>query len=198
MNGLEEFGTATIHEASGQNGALPSSIKPLAAGMRVCGPAFPVRSPGGDNLMLHAAILAAPRGSVIVADAGFDTEAGPWGDLMTLSAMQNGITGLVISGSIRDGDDIAKYGFPVFCVGRCIRGTTKKMRGPVPDTIRIGEIKIMPGDVIVGDDDGVVVVAAAAAADVAKACREREDKEESFRQRMNGGESLQAIMGLNV
>ena len=196
MTSLADFGTATIHEASGQKGALPSSIKPLVAGMRVYGPAFPVRSPGGDNLMLHAAILGAPKGSIIVADAGFESEAGPWGDLMTLSAMQKGIAGLVISGSVRDGDDIARYGFPVFCTGQCIRGTTKKMKGPAPDTVRIGEVTIAPGDIIVGDNDGLVVVDANMVRTVTEACPKREEKEASFRSRMEAGESLQSIMGL--
>ncbi|HEY0300226.1 MAG TPA: hypothetical protein VGC36_02770, partial [Rhizomicrobium sp.] len=45
--------TATLHEAGGRIGALPSAIKPVAAGMRVAGPALTVRSPRGDNLWLH-------------------------------------------------------------------------------------------------------------------------------------------------
>lgn len=176
-------------------GALPPSIRPLAPGMRVCGPAFPVRSPGGDNLMLHRAIAAAPPGSVIVADAGFYEKAGPWGDLMTLSALQAGIAGLIITGAVRDGDDIIDLGFPVFCIGRCIIGTTKTWQGPVPEPVRIGQTIVNPSDIVVGDNDGVVIVPYDMIDATIEASRQRENKEIDLRQRMKNGESLQTIMG---
>ncbi|MEL7052793.1 MAG: RraA family protein, partial [Cyanobacteria bacterium J06588_5] len=37
---------------------------------RIAGPAYTVRCAPGDNLMLHAAIYRAARGSVIVVEAG--------------------------------------------------------------------------------------------------------------------------------
>lgn len=195
MTTLASFGTATIHEAMGKEGALPSSIRPLALGLRIFGPAFPVRSPGGDNLMLHRAIAKAPTGAVIVADADFCCEAGPWGDLMTFAAMKAGIAGLVISGAVRDSAEILQMGFPVFCIGRCIRGTSKKYEGPVPDTIVIGDVTIRPGDMIIGDDDGVVVVPAERVEETIAACRAREEREAEFRRRMAEGETLQSLVG---
>ena len=196
MTNLAQFGTATIHEAIGQRGALPARIQPLHIGMKLAGRAFPIRSPGGDNLMLHKAIRSAQVGDVIVADAGFCEEAGPFGDLMTLSAQAAGVAGLIISGAVRDSDDIAAYGFPVFCIGRSIKGTTKTCDGPAPDTITIGGVRIAPGDIIVADADGVVVVPAAEEADAVRLCHEREEKEAQFRKQMDAGETLQDLMGL--
>ena len=57
---------AALHEAGGKIGVLPTSIKPVAPGFRICGTAFTVHSPGGDNLWLHRAILAAKPGDVLV------------------------------------------------------------------------------------------------------------------------------------
>ena len=196
MTKLSKFGTATIHEAIGQRGALPSRIQALRPGMKLAGRALPIRSPGGDNLMLHKAIRSAKPGDVIVADAGFCEEAGPFGDLMTLSAQAAGIAGLVISGAVRDSEDITAYGFPVFCIGRSIKGTTKSCDGPVPDTIVIGAVRISPGDIIVGDADGVVVVPGEEEAKAVRLCHEREDKEQQLREKMEAGESLQNLMGL--
>ncbi len=196
MTDLAQFGTATIHEAIGQRGALPSRIQALHLGMKLAGPALPIRSPGGDNRMLHKAIRAARPGDVIVADAGFCDEAGPFGDLMTLSAQAADIAGLVISGAVRDSNDIAQYGFPVFCIGRSIKGTTKTCDGPVPDTIHIGGVQIAPGDIIVADADGVVVVPAAEEAEAVLLCHKREEKEANLRKRMEAGETLQDLMGL--
>ena len=53
--------TATLHEAGGKIGALPSAIKPVAASFRCCGSALTVHSPGGDNLWRipeHAKVVA--------------------------------------------------------------------------------------------------------------------------------------------
>jgi 4-hydroxy-4-methyl-2-oxoglutarate aldolase len=196
MTQLAQFGTATIHEAIGQRGALPARIQALRPGMKLAGRALPVRSPGGDCMMLHRAIRAARPGDVIVADAGFAEEAGPFGDLMTLSAQAAGIAGLVISGAVRDSDDLTAYGFPVFCIGHSIKGTTKTCAGPVPDTITIGGVQIAPGDIIVANADGVVVVPGGEEAEAIRLRQAREDKEASIRSRMKAGETLQDIMGL--
>ena len=59
---------ATLYEASKLPCACDPGIKPAWQGARVAGPAFTVRGIGGDNLALHNAVLAAPAGSVLVAD----------------------------------------------------------------------------------------------------------------------------------
>ena len=38
---------ATLHEAGGRIGVMPSAIKPVAPSFRVCGPAVTVHSPAG-------------------------------------------------------------------------------------------------------------------------------------------------------
>ena len=75
---------ATLHEAGGCIGALPSAIKPVAASMRVCGPAVTVHSPGGDNLWIHRAIYVAQPGDVLVVHASGETEFGYWGEICLL------------------------------------------------------------------------------------------------------------------
>ena len=52
---LEGTDAATVHESYGRRGALPSRIKPLDAGFRICAPAFTVDCPTGDNLWIHRA-----------------------------------------------------------------------------------------------------------------------------------------------
>ena len=52
VQGLSRHGSATVHEAMGRFGAMNHAIKPLARGMKVCGPAFTVKTPPGDNVML--------------------------------------------------------------------------------------------------------------------------------------------------
>ena len=71
MNKMEELGSfsaATIHEALGRYGNLPSAIKPIHPKMKVCGPAYTVMTMPRDNVLLHRAYAYAKPGDVIVAD----------------------------------------------------------------------------------------------------------------------------------
>lgn len=124
------LGTATLHEASGQKGALPFGIKPLSPTMRVAGPAFTVATPPGNNLWIHRALAAATPGDVLVVATSGHHEAGYWGDIMTVAALARGIAGLVIDGCVRDSEAIARLEFPVFARGLSIRGTKKDAGAP--------------------------------------------------------------------
>ncbi len=152
------IGTATVHEASGRKGAINSAIKPIRPGVRLCGPAFTVQCHPEDNLMLHKAIERAQPGDILVASVQGYYEAGYWGALMATSAAAKKIGGLAIDGCVRDSAEIIKMGFPIFCRGFCIRGTTKTVLGLINHPILFGGILVQPGDLILGDDDGMVVV----------------------------------------
>ena len=152
-----EISPATAHEVMGKKGALDSRIKPIYHGMKVCGPALTVQCHPADNLMLHKAIALASPGDVIVATVGL-TEAGYWGEVMTVAAQARGINGLVIDGCVRDGLDLKKRKFPAFSTGLCVKGTVKETVGFINKTICCGGVIINPGDIVLGDDDGVVVV----------------------------------------
>ena len=172
------LGTATVHEASGRKGYIDCAIKPLAAGVRICGPAFTVECHPRDNLMLHKALEKALPGDIIVASVGGLYNAGYFGGLMATSAMGRKIGGLAIDGSIRDSEEIVKMGFPIFCRGFCILGTGKTGPGTVNHPILFGGCVVKPGDLILGDADGMVVVDRNECEAVLKKSLDRVDMEE--------------------
>jgi 4-hydroxy-4-methyl-2-oxoglutarate aldolase len=178
---LSKFSAATICEALGNVGFLPSGIKPIAANMKICGPAFTVQTMPRDNVLLHRAYAYAKAGDVLIANCSEFYEAGYWGDLMSLGAKTKGINGLVIDGCVRDADDIEAMGFPVFSRGLCIRGTSNHGDGSLNEPIIIGDVLINPGDIIVGDRDGVVVVPFAKIEEIIEKAIAREAKEERTR-----------------
>jgi 4-hydroxy-4-methyl-2-oxoglutarate aldolase len=155
---FREIGTATVHEAYGRKGAVSYAIKPIAKGVRLCGPAFTVQCHPGDNLMLHKALERAQPGDILVTSVGGYYEAGYWGGLMATSAVARGLGGLAIDGCIRDSTEIIKMGFSIFCRGFSIRGTTKTVLGLINHPILFGDVFVRPGDLVLGDDDGMVVV----------------------------------------
>ncbi|MBM4347385.1 MAG: 4-carboxy-4-hydroxy-2-oxoadipate aldolase/oxaloacetate decarboxylase [Deltaproteobacteria bacterium] len=158
MDQFRGIGTATVHEAYERKGAVDPAIKPIARGVRICGPAFTVQCHPGDNLMLHKALERAQPGDILVTSVGGYYEAGYWGGLMATSGVAKKLGGLAIDGCIRDSSEIIRMGFPIFCRGFCIKGTTKTVLGLINHPIILGGVSVHPGDLILGDDDGMVVI----------------------------------------
>lgn len=157
---LAGYGTATLHEAAGGIGALPGGIVPLDPARVLWGRALTVWSPPGDNLAIHRAVAIAQPGDVLVVDHGGSPDHGPFGDVLALAAMQQGVAGLVINGAVRDTASLIAMKFPVFSRGRSIQGTVKRNPGIVGQPLKIGQVTIHKGDLVFGDADGVVVLPA--------------------------------------
>lgn len=94
---LSKFSAATICEAFGNRGHLSSGIKPIAANIKVCWPAYTVQTMLLDNVLLYWAYTYAQAGDVLIVNCSEFYEAGYWGDLMSLCAKIKGINGLVIN-----------------------------------------------------------------------------------------------------
>lgn len=191
------FSAATLHEAAGRIGALPSELRPAWDGCQLCGPAVTVQSPAGDNLWLHRAIYAAERGDVLLVHTGGGLEFGYWGEIMSTAALSRGLGGLVIDGCVRDRDLLRELGFAVFSRGFCIRGTGKDFgaRGWINSPTLFGDVVVAPGDLIVGDADGVVAIPRERVSDVLNAAEKRDAAETQIQQRLRAGETTLGIYG---
>lgn len=192
------FGTATIHEAAGRIGALPSAIAPLHRTMKLCGTALPVFAPAGDNLALHRAIALARPGDVLVVDHGGSLSHGPFGDILALAARMRGVAGLVIDGAVRDSESLIAMDFPVFARGRSIEGTIKRDPGSVGEPVRIGTVAIQRGDAVFGDADGVVILPATRLATIHDAAIARIAAEADMKERISRGELTLDLLGLRA
>ncbi len=190
--------TATVHEAAGKIGALPSFIKPLDPRVSLYGRAFPVSVPSGDNLFLHHAIYAAAPGDVLVAECSGARDFGYWGEVMAVAAEAVGLAGLVIEGGIRDSLQMQEMGFPVFAGNVCIRGTGKDPTrgGAIGQTIMLGDVTVRRGDIVIGDADGVMIVPQAKAEAVFADSRNRDTSEVEIFARLRAGETSLDIYNL--
>lgn len=193
-----EIGTASLYEAAGKIGALPSVIKPLTPNFRLFGPAFPVQSPPVDNLWLHRAIYEAAPGDILVVHVGDYYEAGYWGEVMTTAAVSQKLGGLVIDGGVRDSQRLIEVGFPVFSRTICIRGTGKNLKGEgtLGAPVRFGDVVVHRGDLVLGDADGVVVIPAEVAEEFVAKARAREEHEAKLMERLKNGERTLDLLGL--
>ena len=195
---LAGFGAATVAEAGGGAGAMCIGVRAVTAAGHVVGTAFTVQCRPGDNLAIHRAIYMAQSGDVLVVAVDGYTEAGLWGEIMTVAAIERGIKGLVTDGAVRDVDAMNRLGFPVFARAVCMRGTRKDDLGTVAQPISIGGVAVSPGDVVIGDSDGIVVVPQHRAAEVCDLSRLRHEKEETIKRRLREGKSTLELYGFDA
>ncbi|WP_033281294.1 RraA family protein [Streptomyces sp. NRRL F-525] len=163
---FEDIPTTTLADLLGHEQVLDLGVRALWGPMpRLVGPAFTVRCPPGDNLMLHAAIYRAEPGSVVVVESG-DLEYALAGGNVCAVAQGRGIAGFVVDGVIRDVGEVRAAGFPVFGRGVVPIPGVKKAVLPLNERVRCGGVAVDAGDVVVADEDGVVVVPGARRAEV--------------------------------
>lgn len=190
VDAFKEQSTATIHEVMGKKGAMISTIKPVSAGMKLCGQALTVKGGPSDNLMIIKAISMVEEGHVLVINNGEIENSGPFGEVLAINSLARGAAGVVINNPIRDTEALIKLGLPVFSTGSSIVGTTKTILGTINHTISCGNTLVNPGDIILGDDDGVVVVPLNIAEEILEKAIEREKNEKEVMDRIKNGESL--------
>ncbi|MEV7720417.1 RraA family protein [Streptomyces sp. NPDC088184] len=161
MNDKSEFkdvSPTTLADLLGRGQVMDIGIRPLWTSVpRVAGPAFTVRCPPGDNLMLHAAVHRAEPGSVIVVESG-DVDYALAGGNVCAVAQRRGIAAFVTDGVIRDLAEVREMGFPVFARGVIPIPGTKKAIEPLNQRVRCGGVDVDAGDIVVADEEGIVVV----------------------------------------
>jgi regulator of RNase E activity RraA len=179
--------TATISDCMSRMAAGGPRLRPMHAGGRLVGPALTVKTRPGDNLMVHKALDLALPGDVIVVDAGGDLTNSIIGELMAAYAVSRGIAGIVINGSIRDSESLARARFPVFAAGVTHRGPLRSGPGEIGRAIAIDGMVIEPGDLMVGDADGVVCVPYAQAEALHLAVKAKVEAEAQILKDIEGG-----------
>lgn len=149
---------ANIGDVMNRLQTMRGGFAPFGGKRIVAGPAFPLRSRSGDNLMLHHAIDIAQPGDIIVADGGGELDIAMTGELMMGHAEQRGIEAVVIDGAIRDKAELATLNLGIWARGVTPSGPYKDGPGEIGLPISCGGLVVMPGDIIMADEDGVVVI----------------------------------------
>lgn len=188
IQGLQAAGVATVHEASGRGPLLDPGIRPIQVGSRVAGSAVTVACAAGDNMMIHAAVEVVQAGDILVVATASPSTHGMFGELLATSLLSRGCRGLVIDAGVRDVAELREMEFPVWSRAIHALGTVKETAGSVNLPISIGDVGIVPGDVVVADDDGVAIVGRTDARTVLQASNARAEREIEIRARLESGE----------
>ena len=154
-----------LDEMGYRHQVLPPAIQALEPRQTMAGRALTVsgRPQSGrerdDYFRPYLTVLGAVEPGDVIVSQPHDSTVSHFGELSAEAAKMRGGRGVVIDGGIRDVDYIVKLGFPTFAryktpkdiVGRWI---LEEFNVPIV----IGDVRIAPGDYIVGDADGVLVI----------------------------------------
>ncbi len=180
---------------------VASGLFPLTGPVRIAGPVATLElgSPADQAPTRHlgtATILAARPRDVIVVAHGGRTDCAGWGGNLSRAARTVGIAGVIVDGACRDIDEARELGFPVFARA----GTPRTARGRAAERshgeeIRVGELCVRPGDLVIADSSGVVFVPRERAALVIEEAEVIARKEAAMAARIDAGEPVDRVMG---
>jgi regulator of RNase E activity RraA len=186
---LESISTTNLSDALDQAGLRGAviGIRPLFGMPKVVGRAVTIKitAAGMMKSKRHLgidAIAVASRGDVIAIDNRGDTYNNCWGEILSCAAQQKGVSGVFVDGAARDVDFCQEIGFPVFARGVVpITARGRIMQEDFNCPIRLGDVQVRPGDILVGDVNGVVVIPEEKVDEVLSAAEMILEKEEQMK-----------------
>ena len=193
---LARLGVATIHEAAGRTGIIDMPLTQVVAGSRVAGPARIALCAPGDNTMVHAAVAHASPGDVLVLTSAEPAPVALVGELLATQAKVHGVAGILVDGAVRDLDELAAIGLPIWTRFVRAQGATKGVVGKLDVSVVIGGAEIRPGDLVVMDGDGAMALPSERVDEVLPLALERAEHERAMRERYASGELSYDLQGL--
>ncbi|MFI3257036.1 MAG: hypothetical protein R3Y36_01920 [Spirochaetales bacterium] len=200
----------TLDSMGYPNQCINLNIKPLAVGARIAGQAVTMRGRRApftedeleNNPDLNPGFEIVQKfaypGCVVVVESGGEPISGKFGEMTSWALKQNGATGIVVDGYIRDYEGLMEI--PDYTV--CSLGTAPieskhrwslcEFNGTIslPGTLSSG-VRIDNGDWIVGDSDGIIVVPKKIMIDALILAEDIESREDGMRTDMRAGMSFE-------
>jgi regulator of ribonuclease activity A len=110
-----------------------------------------------DNSLVKALVQQPGNGKLIVVDGGESPRRALLGDQLAAAAVDNGWSGLVIAGAVRDVEILQTLPLGVKALFACPQKTDKRGEGQQSVAIEVGGVQIDGGDYVYADMNGVIV-----------------------------------------
>lgn len=111
-----------------------------------------------DNALLKSVLSEPGDGGVLVIDGDGSLHTALVGDVIAALGRDNGWSGLIINGAVRDASTLRTLDIGIKALGTNPRKSTKTGAGDRDTPVEFGGVTFTPGDVAYSDDDGIVVV----------------------------------------
>lgn len=110
-----------------------------------------------DNSRVRDLVAEAGQGRVLVIDAGGSLRRAVLGDLLAQKAVDNGWSGVLVYGCIRDSVAIGRMAIGVKALATHPLKTDKRNEGQRDLPVRFAGVTFRSGDWLYADEDGVIV-----------------------------------------
>jgi RraA family protein len=183
-----QLDAASLSDANKGLRILPRELRPYRRGMRMVGRAVTVAA-SADLVPVLAGLDRCGPGDILVVDAG-TTEQAVLGELFASEAVRRGMAGIVVYGLCRDTATLTQLPLPIYSLGTvpCAPGAARLPVTQQP--IRLGNVEVRPGEILVGDDDGIVVVSDVELEEALEAAETIQRREGVMRSAIQDGTSL--------
>lgn len=152
-----EFATTDLSDQFGdQVQACQSIFRNFGGKRRFAGPIATIKC-FEDNSRIRERVAEPGHGRVLVVDAGGSMRRAVLGDMLARQALDNGWSGFVIYGCIRDSAAIGQMALGVKALGTHPMKTDKRGEGQHDVVVRFADAQFEPGAWIYADEDGILV-----------------------------------------
>jgi regulator of ribonuclease activity A len=110
-----------------------------------------------DNVLVRRALSEDGSGKVLVVDGGGSLRAALVGDVIAGLALENGWSGILLNGAVRDAAALVGLGIGIKALGSVPRKSAKAGAGEAQVPVGFGDARFVPGTWVYCDEDGVVV-----------------------------------------
>jgi 4-hydroxy-4-methyl-2-oxoglutarate aldolase len=183
-----QLDAASLSDANKALRILPRELRPYRRGISMVGRAVTVTA-SADLVPVLAGLEQCGAGDVLVVDAGTTTHA-VLGELFATEALRRKMVGIVVYGLCRDTAVLAQLPLAIYSLGTIPRAVGASRLPVTQQPIRLGEVAVRPGEILVGDDDGIVVASDAELEAVMKTAEAIQRRERKIRSAIQDGTSL--------
>lgn len=110
-----------------------------------------------DNSLVRQVLERPGEGRVLVVDGGGSLRCALVGDGLAALAVENGWSGVVVFGCVRDSAELARIDFGIKALATHPRKSEKRGVGQEQVEVRFAGVTFRPGAHLYADDDGIVV-----------------------------------------
>ena len=110
-----------------------------------------------DNALVRETLSGPGEGAVLVIDGGGSLETALVGDIIAALAVDNGWSGLIVNGAVRDRVALGTLPLGVKALGSNPAKSAKTGAGELDVPVEVGGVTFRPGATVWCDDDGILV-----------------------------------------
>lgn len=151
------FATADLYDEHGDNLQVVQSCFNDYGGKKIFHGSIVTVKVFEDNTLVRAALEENGEGKVLVVDGGESMRCALVGDMLAQLGKDNGWSGIIVSGCIRDSAVIVTIDIGVKALGTSPRKSVKKGAGDRDVPVTFAGATFNPGHYLYADQDGIVI-----------------------------------------